>query len=93
MSYRSIKRVLGETSLERKCRLLFGACLLLLVGGAFWGIDRIANGLVMKTTRHHGHDLADIIMIKIHSLYFETRPAATADDLNPGTVRSILVIF
>ena len=45
MSYRSIKRVLGETSLERKCRLLFGACLLLLIGGAFWGIDRIASRL------------------------------------------------
>ena len=24
MSYQSIKRVLGETSLERKCRFLFG---------------------------------------------------------------------
>jgi two-component system sensor histidine kinase BarA len=73
MSYRSIKRVLGETSLERKCRLLFGVCLLLLVGGAFWGVDRIAGNLIMKTTRNHGHDLVDIIMIKVHSLFFETR--------------------
>ncbi len=72
MSYRSIKRVLGETSLERKCRLLFGACLLLLIGGAFWGVDRIADRLVMTTTRNHGHDLVDIIMIKVHSLFFET---------------------
>ena len=30
MSYRTIKRLLGETSLERKCRLLFGGGLLLL---------------------------------------------------------------
>ncbi len=36
MSYRSIKRVLGETSLERKCRFLFGACLLLLITASFW---------------------------------------------------------
>ena len=36
MSYRSIKRVLGETSLERKCRFLFGACLLLLIAASFW---------------------------------------------------------
>jgi len=35
MSYRSIKRVLGETSLERKCRFLFGACLLLLITASF----------------------------------------------------------
>ena len=69
MSYRSIKRVLGETSLERKCRLLFGACLLLLISGAFWGVDRIAGNLVMTNTRNHGHDLIDIIMIKVHSLF------------------------
>ena len=63
MSYRSIKRVLGETSLERKCRLLFGGCLLLLISGTFWGVDRIAGNLVMTNTqesrarpdRHH-HD-------------------------------------
>lgn len=73
MSYRSIKRVLGETSLERKCRLLFGACLLLLIGGAFWGIDRITSRLVITTARNHCRDLADIIMIKVHSLRFETR--------------------
>ncbi len=72
MSYRSIKRVLGETSLERKCRLLFGVCLLLLIGGAFWGIDRITSRLVITTAREHCHDLTDIIMIKVHSLLFET---------------------
>jgi len=74
MSYRSIKRVLGETSLERKCRLLFGACLLLLIGGAFWGIDRITSQLVITTARNHCRDLADIVMIKVHALKFETRP-------------------
>ncbi len=72
MSYRSIKRVLGETSLERKCRFLFGVCLLLLIGGAFWGIDRITSRLVITTARRHCHDLADIIMIKVHSVVFET---------------------
>jgi signal transduction histidine kinase len=34
MSYRSIKRLLGETSLERKCRFLFGAATLLLISGS-----------------------------------------------------------
>src|SRR5581483_8586811 len=31
MSYRAFKRLLGETSLERKCRFLFGAFILLLI--------------------------------------------------------------
>ena len=35
MSYRTLKRLLGETSLERKCRLLFGSGLLVLIVGSF----------------------------------------------------------
>src|SRR5438105_12855994 len=36
MSYRALKRLLGETSLERKCRFLFGAFILLLISSSFW---------------------------------------------------------
>src|SRR5438105_3687993 len=36
MSYRAFKRLLGETSLERKCRFLFGAAIILLVTLSFW---------------------------------------------------------
>jgi signal transduction histidine kinase len=36
MSYRAFKRLLGETSLERKCRFLFGAGSLLLITVSFW---------------------------------------------------------
>lgn len=36
MSYRTIKRLLGETSLERKCRFLFGGGLMLLITGSFY---------------------------------------------------------
>ena len=36
MSYRAFKRLLGETSLERKCRFLFGGFILLLITASFW---------------------------------------------------------
>ena len=36
MSYRAFKRLLGETSLERKCRFLFGAFSLVLITVSFW---------------------------------------------------------
>jgi hypothetical protein len=36
MSYRAFKRLLGETSLERKCRFLLGAGILLLITLSFW---------------------------------------------------------
>ena len=36
MSYRAFKRLLGESSLERKCRFLFGAFILVLTSGSFY---------------------------------------------------------
>jgi two-component system sensor histidine kinase BarA len=36
ITYRSFKKLLGETSLERKCRYLFGLALLGLIAGSFW---------------------------------------------------------
>ncbi len=66
MSYRSLKRVLGETNLERKILLLFGSCLFAMLGLAFWSVDRIGEGLVMETTHRKGRDWAQIVFIKIH---------------------------
>lgn len=36
ITYRSLKKLLGETSLERKCRFLFGVALMALISGSFW---------------------------------------------------------
>jgi len=36
ISYRALKKLIGETSLERKCRFLFGIALLLLITASFW---------------------------------------------------------
>ena len=66
MSYRSIKRVLGETNLERKCRILFGICLLLLISGAFYWVDTVAEQLVITTKRHQGNDLVTIALLQAH---------------------------
>ena len=59
MSYRSIKRVLGETSLERKCRFLFGACLLLLITGSFWWYGDQTEEIVNEQYQNTGHLLVD----------------------------------
>src|SRR5437764_1870679 len=48
MSYRAFKRLLGETSLERKCRFLFGAFILLLITTSFW--------LYARQTEHLAYD-------------------------------------
>jgi len=54
MSYRSIKRMLGETSLERKCRFLFGACLFLLITASFWFYGDQTKEIVNETNRTTG---------------------------------------
>ena len=59
MSYRSIKRVLGETSLERKCRFLFGACLLLLITASFWWYGSQTEKIVNEQNRNTGRLLVD----------------------------------
>jgi signal transduction histidine kinase len=66
MSYRSLKRVLGETSLERKCRFLFGACLFLLISGSFWWYGRQTEHLVYRQNRNTGRLLVDRVMITEH---------------------------
>jgi len=48
MSYRALKRLLGETSLERKCRFLFGGFILVLISGSFFLYAHQTDTLVDK---------------------------------------------
>jgi signal transduction histidine kinase len=66
MAYRSIKRVIGETSLERKCRFLFGACLSVLLFVTFWWVEHIAEDLVKGTTVRKGNYLVDTSLLRYH---------------------------
>ena len=59
MSYRSLKRALGETSLERKCRFLFGACLLLLITASFWAYGILTERVVYEQNQIRGQLLVD----------------------------------
>ena len=66
MSYRSFKRVLGETNLERKCLILFAACLFLLITGAFWYAERNAERLVAEKTRAMGESYVNFSLFRYH---------------------------
>ena len=54
MSYRGVKRLLGETSLERKCRFLFGACLFSLIAGSFYWYSGKTEEQVARGQPPHG---------------------------------------
>src|ERR1041384_4418378 len=66
MSYRSFKRVIGETSLERKCRFLFGACLLVLITGSFFLYSRQTEMLVDSQNPLRGRLLVDTSVALLH---------------------------
>jgi len=66
MSYRSFKRVIGETGLERKCRFLFGACLLVLIAGSFFTYGRQTELIVDKQNLIRGRLLVDTSLALVH---------------------------
>ena len=66
MAYRSLKELIGETSLERKCRFLFGLCLFVLIAGSFWWYGIRTEQLVYATTRSTGRQLVDAFMLQYH---------------------------
>ena len=46
ISYRTIRKLVGETSLERKCRFLFGIALLCLITTSFWWYASLTRSMV-----------------------------------------------
>jgi len=72
MSYRTFKKALGETNLERKCRLLFGACLLPLIAGSFWWAGEKTNEIVIERNRFIGQALASSVLLEAHNAVFDT---------------------
>jgi signal transduction histidine kinase len=67
MSYRAFKRLLGETSLERKCRWLLGAGVLLLMTGSFWVYARQTEDLAYEQLATTGRALLSPIIAKVHA--------------------------
>jgi len=66
MSYRTIKRLLGETSLERKCRFLFGSGLLLLITGSFYFYYSQTKNLVFRQNRTAARLLVSPVILEHH---------------------------
>lgn len=67
MGYRSLKYALtGETNLERKCRILFGSCLAVLVFAAFFWVEYKAESVVLEATRTEGRNAVANLLLRTH---------------------------
>ena len=66
MSYRSFKHLLGETSLERKCRFIFGGGILVLVTFSFYWYGQKTEILVIAQTTQAARMLVNPTVMNIH---------------------------
>ena len=73
MSYRSIKKVLGESSLERKIRILFGLILLLLIGASFYSVNRITEHLIRENTQDKARSMMQSFLLNEHMVHQQFR--------------------
>ena len=83
MSYRAFKRLLGETSLERKCLCLFGIGTLVLISSIFWGYANRTEALAYEQTAVTGRVLALHLFEKRHEK--DLQNLAAARDKKPGS--------
>ncbi len=66
MSYRTFKHLLGETSLERKCRFIFGAGILILVTLSFYIYGQKTEALVVAQNPLSARRLIKPTLMDLH---------------------------
>ncbi|AMV22873.1 Signal transduction histidine-protein kinase BarA [Gemmata sp. SH-PL17] len=66
MSYKAFKRLIGETSLERKCRWLLGAGVLILMTGSFLVYAKQTEGLAFEQLETTGRALLSPTVARLH---------------------------
>jgi two-component system, NarL family, sensor histidine kinase BarA len=76
MSYRTFKKLMGETSLERKCRFLFGTGLLLLITGSFYFYAYLNASLFKKQTERTARKFVASTLARAHWKTPETQKSA-----------------
>jgi signal transduction histidine kinase len=66
MSYRGFKRLLGESGLERKTRMLLGAGVILLMTASFYVYARQTEELATDQLVYSGRALAPLLVARAH---------------------------
>lgn len=72
MSYKTFKKLLGETSLERKCRFLFGGGLMLLISGSFYFYAQLNGWIIRQQNVETARMLISPIVVERHLSMLKT---------------------
>ncbi len=94
MSYRTFKHLLGETSLERKCRFIFGGGILILVTLSFYFYGQKTENLVLGQNTQAARMLVNPVVVNLHARYwvgsdFVPVMDALSSELAPEPQRSL----
>jgi len=94
MSYRTFKHLLGETSLERKCRFIFGGGILILVTLSFYFYGQKTENLVLGQNTQSARMLVNPVVVNLHARYwvgsdFVPVMDALSSELAPEPQRSL----
>src|SRR5208337_694120 len=94
MSYRAFKHLLGETSLERKCRFLLGAGILILIAASFYWYALRTEDLAYDQTMATGRLLVNPIIAREHILrrVSDGPSKELAEALLPEAARSFVIM-
>ncbi|HMP03044.1 MAG TPA: ATP-binding protein [Gemmatales bacterium] len=87
MSYRGVKRLLGETSLERKCRFLFGTATFLLITGSFWFYAWNTENLAYQQAEAGARLVVGHALAVLHAKV--PLPPAVASEFGPAMVNML----
>jgi len=72
MSYRAFKHLLGETSLERKCRFIFGGGILILITASFYWYGSESERMVYDQNLNTCRMMVNPILLRRHWTALET---------------------
>jgi two-component system sensor histidine kinase BarA len=66
MSYRALKHLVGETSLERKCRFIFGGGILMLITASFYWYGSQTEKMVLDQNKVTCRTMVNPIVLQHH---------------------------
>jgi signal transduction histidine kinase len=89
MAYRSLKRALGETTLEKKCRRWFGLALFVLIATSFWMAGTVTDRQVMRSNRLLGQELVGLALYEKHGGFYWEPGAEKPQKLTNSQLRAV----
>ena len=79
INYRGFKKLLGETSLERKCRLLFGVALMALITTSFWIYATLTRQVMESQQVEKAESYVPVVLRRRHARVFSDKEQKTKE--------------